>query len=52
MTERQPLSQRGFFMGGIFPRWFGADGIMMQQVLGKEPEYGGIKLYGTLQNFC
>lgn len=39
--------QRGFFLGGIFPRWFGADGIMMQQVLGKEPDYEGIKLYSA-----
>lgn len=44
----EQMQQRGFFMGGIFPRWFGADGIMMQQVLGKEPDYGGIKLYGTI----
>ncbi len=39
--------QRGFFLGGVFPRWFGADGIMMQQVLGKEPDYEGIKLYSA-----
>lgn len=42
------MRQRGFFLGGIFPRWFGADGIMMQQVLGKEPDYEGIKLYGAV----
>lgn len=39
------LQQRGFFLGGLFPRWFGSDGIMLQQVLGKEPDYDGIKLY-------
>ncbi len=41
------MRQRGFFLGGIFPRWFGADGIMMQQMLGKEPDYEGVKLYSA-----
>ena len=40
--------QRGFFLGGIFPRWFGSDGILMQQVLGKEPDYDAIKLYTSV----
>ncbi|HQB39965.1 MAG TPA: hypothetical protein PL053_11920, partial [Deltaproteobacteria bacterium] len=44
----EQMRQRGFFMGGIFPRWFGTDGIMMQQVIGKEPDYEGIKLYGAI----
>lgn len=35
----------GFFFGGLFPRWFGADGVMLQQVLGKAPEFEGIRLY-------
>lgn len=39
------MRQRGFFLGGLAPRWFGTDGILMQQVLGKEPDYDGIKLY-------
>ena len=39
------MRQRGFFLGGVFPRWFGADGIMLQQVIGKQPDYEGIKLY-------
>ena len=39
------MRQRGFFLGGVFPRWFGSDGILMQKVLGKEPDYDGIKLY-------
>jgi hypothetical protein len=42
----EQMRRRGFFLGGVFPRWFGADGIMLQQVLGKEPDYEGIKLYG------
>lgn len=41
----EAMWERGFFLGGLFPRWFGADGIMLQQVLGKEPDYEGIKLY-------
>lgn len=41
----QEMRQRGFFLGGLFPRWFGSDGIALQQVLGKEPDYDGIKLY-------
>ncbi len=41
----QLMRQRGFFFGGLFPRWFGADGIMLQQVLVKETDYGQIKLY-------
>ena len=43
----EQMQQRGFFISGIFPRWFGADGIMMQQVIGREPDYDGIKLYGS-----
>lgn len=39
------LRQRGFFLGGLYPRWFGDDGVMMQRLLGKEPDYEGIKLY-------
>ncbi len=40
------MRERGFFLGGFLPRWFGADGIMMQQVLGWEPDFEGIQLYG------
>lgn len=39
------LQQRGFGIGGLYPRWFGADGVMLQQLFGNEPEYDGIKLY-------
>lgn len=44
----QEMRQRGFFLGGLFPRWFGSDGIVLQQVLGKEPDYDGIKLYSPV----
>jgi hypothetical protein len=40
------LRQRGFFLGGLFPRWFGADGIMLQKLSGAAPDFAGIKLYG------
>ena len=39
------LQQHGFFLGGLIPRWFGTDGVLMQQVLGKKPDFDGIKLY-------
>ncbi|WP_277057887.1 hypothetical protein [Trichlorobacter lovleyi] len=39
------LRQRGFFIGGLYPRWFGNDAVMLQQLFGKEPDYEGIKLY-------
>lgn len=42
----EEMRRRGFFLGGLFPRWFGNDGVMMQNVLGKEPDFEGIKLYG------
>lgn len=41
------MRDRGFFFGGLFPRWFGADGIMLQQVLRKNPDYEGIKVYSS-----
>lgn len=42
------LRQRGFFIGGLFPRWFGNDGVMLQQLFGNEPDFDGIKLYSGL----
>lgn len=39
------LREQGFFLGGLAPRWFGSDGILMQRILGKEPDYDTIKLY-------
>jgi hypothetical protein len=41
----EQLRQRGFFIGGVYPRWFGDDGVMLQQLFGSEPEYDGIRLY-------
>jgi len=28
------LQRRGYFFGGVFPRWFDKDGLMMQRILG------------------
>ena len=43
----QTLKSNGFFFGGLAPRWFGPDGLLMQQVLGQETEYEHIKLYSA-----
>ena len=43
----QVLKAQGFFFGGFAPRWFGADGLLMQQVLGQATEYEHIKLYSA-----
>lgn len=39
------MRQRGFFLGGLLPQWFGSDGLLMQKVLGAEVDYDRIKLY-------
>ncbi len=38
------LRERGYFFGGILPRWFGPDGLLMQKVTVK-PNWEGIELY-------
>ena len=38
------LRRRGYFLGGVMPRWFGDDGLLMQKVLGS-PNFEGIRLY-------
>jgi len=38
------LRTRGYFLGGILPRWFGADGLLMQKIIG-EPNWEGIQIY-------
>jgi hypothetical protein len=38
------LRKRGYFLGGILPRWFDVDGMLMQKIIG-EPNWGGIQLY-------
>lgn len=38
------LRNRGYFFGGILPRWFGEDGILMQKVTVR-PNWEGIHLF-------
>ena len=38
------LRDRGYFFGGVFPRWFDDDAIMLQK-LSDRPNWEGIKLY-------
>lgn len=38
------LRKRGFFLGGILPRWFGDDGFLMQKTIGR-PNWEEISLY-------
>jgi hypothetical protein len=38
------LNKRGYFLGGILPRWFDEDGMLMQKIIG-EPNWNGIQLY-------
>ena len=38
------LRGHGYFLGGVVPRWFGDDGLLMQKVLGS-PNFEGVRLY-------
>jgi hypothetical protein len=38
------LRQRGYFFGGLLPRWFDDDGLLMQKIIGR-PDWEGIHLY-------
>ena len=38
------LRRCGYFLGGVMPRWFGDDGLLMQKVLGS-PNFEGVRLY-------
>ncbi len=38
------LRRRGYFLGGILPRWFDVDGMLMQKVIGP-PNWEGIQLH-------
>ena len=38
------LRKRGYFLGGVLPRWFDADGMVMQRIIGR-PNWEGIQLY-------
>ena len=38
------LRKRGYFLGGILPRWFDVDGMLMQKIIGR-PNWEGIQLH-------
>jgi hypothetical protein len=38
------LGEKGYFFGGVLPRWFGEDGLLMQKVMAR-PHWEGIELY-------
>ncbi|MBI4720605.1 MAG: hypothetical protein HY770_05195 [Chitinivibrionia bacterium] len=38
------LRSRGYFLGGVLPRWFDDDGLLMQKIVA-EPNWGGIQVY-------
>jgi hypothetical protein len=38
------LRKRGYFLGGILPRWFDVDGMLMQKITGR-PNWEGIQLH-------
>jgi hypothetical protein len=40
------LRRRGFFFGGLFPRWFDDDGLLLQKVLDR-PGWSNVQLYST-----
>jgi hypothetical protein len=40
------LRQRGYFFGGLFPRWFDEDGLLVQKVFG-EPGWSNVQLYSS-----
>ncbi len=39
------LREKGFFFGGVVPRWFGTDGLLMQKLFGSKTDYDATKLY-------
>lgn len=46
------LNGKGYFFGGILPRWFGEDGLLMQKVTVR-PNWEGIHLYSErAQHIC
>jgi hypothetical protein len=38
------LRSRGYFIGGILPRWFDDDGMLMQKIAGR-PCWEGVRLF-------
>ncbi len=42
----ETLRRKGYFFGGYIPRWFDADGLLMQKLLA-EPDFDNIALYSA-----
>lgn len=40
------LRSRGYFLGGILPRWLDVDGLLMQKIFGP-PHWEGIQVFGA-----
>jgi hypothetical protein len=40
----EELRDRGYFLGGVLPRWFDDDGMLMQRIT-KRPDWEGIKIH-------
>ncbi len=40
------LRNKGYFFGGVLPRWFNEDGLLMQKIIG-QPNWEGINLYSS-----
>ncbi|MDQ7784354.1 MAG: GNAT family N-acetyltransferase [Desulfomonilaceae bacterium] len=38
------LRDRGYFLGGLLPRWFDEDGLLMQKIL-TDPDFESVRLY-------
>ncbi len=38
------LRNRGYFLGGLLPRWFGEDGLLMQKIM-IHPDFESLQLY-------
>ncbi|MYL82343.1 hypothetical protein GTA51_04220 [Desulfovibrio aerotolerans] len=38
------LRRRGYILGGLLPRWFGTDGLMLQK-LAQTPDFAAVNLY-------
>jgi len=43
-TAIESLRLKGYFLGGVLPRWFDGDGLMMQKLY-SEPHFDTIRLY-------
>ena len=39
------LQKHGFFLGGVLPRWFDGDGLLMQKVWNTCPNFAAVQLY-------